>query len=411
MSDNSKVVPGVMNNQTSSYKERTAIFTLVLLSALGPASFQIFLPSVPNIIKDLSSTPGVANLTISLSMLSFAFFSLFYGRMADRFENKKLLIIGMLVLIVGSIIGYFSHNIEMVILGRVIQPAGGAAGVVAARAMIMRLYQGEKAAKIMSRLVAAMMTAPLIGVPLGGVLTDNYGWRSNFIFIGVFACVALICVVLMVPTVRNTTEYNANFSLLQSYKKLISNHIFSGNVFQFGLSQSAFMIILATSPIVLTTTFGFTAAESSIVLLICSLSVIAGNLLSGRLPDSVLLAQRLKWGSLLGAIFSFAGLVLTLIAPLSLYVLVIPAMLFCFFFGVTAPVAQTNAIGANRELAGTAAGLCMFISMVLASIATQFAAEVNDGSPHILMGSVACLAVIAFILALKGSKPESLFNK
>ena len=410
MSDNSKIVPGMVN-QTSRYKERMAILTLVFLSALGPASFQIFLPSVPDIIKDLSSTPGVANLTISLSMLSFAFFSLFYGRMADRIENKKLLIIGMFVLIIGSVVGYFSYNIEMVILGRIIQPAGGAAGVVAARAMIMRLYEGEKAAKIMSRLVAAMMVAPLIGVPLGGILTDNYGWRSNFTFIGLFAGVALICIVIMVPKVKNISENNNGFSLLQAYKKLISNPVFSGNVFQFGLSQSAFMIILATSPIVLTTTFDFTAAESSMVLLICSLSVIAGNLLSGRLPDSVLLAQRLKWGSLLGAVFSVVGLIITLIVPLSLYMLVIPAMLFCFFFGITAPAAQTSAIGVNRELAGTAAGLCMFISMILASIATQFAAEVNDGSPHILMGLVASLAVIALFLALKGSKPEPPFHK
>ncbi|WP_155243339.1 hypothetical protein [Serratia plymuthica] len=42
MSDNSKAVPGMVKNQMSSYKERTTIFTLVLLSALGPASFQIF---------------------------------------------------------------------------------------------------------------------------------------------------------------------------------------------------------------------------------------------------------------------------------------------------------------------------------------------------------------------------------
>ncbi|MBG2205240.1 hypothetical protein I4519_27165 [Klebsiella pneumoniae] len=64
------------------------------------------------------------------------------------------------------------------------------------------------------------------------------------------------------------------------------------------------------------------------------------------------------------------------------------------------PAAQAGAIGAIKSLAGTAAGLSMFISMFLAILATQFIAEFNSGSPLVISFSLFLLTFLSLIFAI-----------
>lgn len=377
-------------------------FILILLSGLGPTSFQIFLPSVPSLVKYFETTPATANLTVSLSMISFALACLVYGRLADRLGRRTILLLGMAILIIGSFICLSAQSIEAVILGRIIQPAGGAAGVIAARIIVMDIYHSEKAANVMSKLVASMMISPLLGVPLGGLLTDNFGWRSNFILIGAIAAIVFVIILFSLPETRKAqTGVEAGKSnLFYDYGQLAKNATFLGNAFQFGFAQSAFMAFMAAAPIVLTQTFQLSASGASLLLLMVSGSAIIGNLSASRLPQSLSLRRRLLLGSIIGFIFSLLALTLSLINIWSIPALVIPTMVFSIFYGITSPAAQAGAIGAIKPLAGTAAGLSMFISMLLASVATQFIAEFNSGTPLVITFSLALLALLSLISAI-----------
>ena len=83
----------------------------------------------------------------------------------------------------------------------------------------------------------------------------------------------------------------------------------------------------------------------------------------------------------------------------TLAALIFPTMLFSICYGITSPAAQTGAMSAIKELAGTAAGLCMFISMILASLSTQLVSEFNDGTPPTVTASVMLLAFLSLIAA------------
>ncbi|MCC8380401.1 MFS transporter [Xenorhabdus sp. PB30.3] len=382
-------------------------FILILLSGLGPTSFQIFLPSVPSLVTYFGTTPATANLTVSLSMISFAIACLVYGRLADRLGRRTILLLGMAILILGSFICLSAQSIEAVILGRIIQPAGGAAGVIAARIIVMDIYHSEKAANVMSKLVASMMISPLLGVPLGGLLTDNFGWRSNFILIGAIAAIVFIIIFFSLPESRKAQTGAGKSNLFHDYRQLAKNATFLGNAFQFGFAQSAFMAFMAAAPIVLTQTFQLSASGASLLLLMVSGSTIIGNLSASRLPQSLSLRRRLLLGSIAGFIFSLVALTLSLVNVWSIPALVLPTMVFSIFYGITSPAAQAGAIGAIKPLAGTAAGLSMFISMLLASFATQFIAEFNSGTPLVITFSVALLAFLSLISAIITlKKPE-----
>ncbi|HGE6461959.1 TPA: MFS transporter [Klebsiella pneumoniae] len=399
---NGSQMPSSHAFEESKFNHVLLQFILLLLSGLGPTSFQIFLPSVPSLVEYFKTTPAIANLTVSLSMISFAIACLVYGRLADRLGRKAILLLGMTILIIGSFICLSAQSIEAVIVGRIIQPAGGAAGVIVARIIVMDIYQSEKAANVMSKLVASMMISPLLGVPLGGLLTDTFGWRSTFILIGAIATIVFFIITFCLPESRKTQigADEGKSNLLHDYGQLAKNTTFLGNAFQFSFAQSAFMAFMTAAPIVLTQTFQLSASGASLLLLMVSGSAIIGNLSASRLPQSISLQRRLLLGSIAGFIFSLIALTLSLVNAWSIPAMVIPTMAFSFFYGITSPAAQAGAIGAIKSLAGTAAGLSMFISMFLASLATQFIAEFNSGSPLVISFSLFLLTFLSLIFAI-----------
>ena len=77
---------------------------LVALTAIGPVSFQVFLPALPVIRSSLGASPGAAQLALSLSMLGIAFATLAYGPLSDRLGRRPTLLAGMAVLLAGSLL-------------------------------------------------------------------------------------------------------------------------------------------------------------------------------------------------------------------------------------------------------------------------------------------------------------------
>ncbi|MGH6917414.1 MAG: MFS transporter, partial [Geminicoccaceae bacterium] len=103
---------------------------LAALSALAPMSLQIFVPALPAIQAHFAVSPGTAQLALSLSILANAVAALSYGPLSDRFGRRPVMLAGLALFIVGSLLCALAPTIGVLIVGRVVQAAGGAAGMV-----------------------------------------------------------------------------------------------------------------------------------------------------------------------------------------------------------------------------------------------------------------------------------------
>ncbi|WP_099608904.1 multidrug effflux MFS transporter [Vibrio coralliilyticus] len=378
---------------------------LIYLVGLGPTSFQMFLPAVPSLASDFGVSAAVANLTVSLSMLSFAIAALVYGSLSQRIESKMLLLVGMSILVLGSVLCLFAPSVEWVIVGRIIQPLGGASGVVIARLIVADLIDEKHSANLMSKLAASMMISPLLGVPLGGYLTEYFGWQSVFVFILTASCLALVLVSVILEKSRKKAvpSEQKNQNLLKDYFSLLRNRVFMGNSGHFSFSQAALMCFLSASPLVLSTLFQMGASDISLTLIIVSISAVAGNMIAPRLPESISVNQRLLGGSVVAFIGGVVAMVTVGFGYTSVFLLVAPVMVFSFCNGIASPVSQMKAIQADAKRSGTASGFSMFLSMFVASIATQVVSNFNTGNefvvalPLFLFTSLALVSVVAII--------------
>jgi DHA1 family bicyclomycin/chloramphenicol resistance-like MFS transporter len=183
---------------------RGLILLLAAASALGPVAMQIMLPAIPVVRERFMVTTGTAQLTLSLSMLSIAIATLIYGPLSDRYGRRPVMLTGICITVFGSLLCMLAGSIEWLILGRIVQAAGGAVGLVLARAIVRDVYPADEAAGIIATLVMVMVVMPMLSPAVGGELLVRFDWHSVFWVVGglsLFLLALLLCkLVLLAPT-------------------------------------------------------------------------------------------------------------------------------------------------------------------------------------------------------------------
>ncbi|WP_178372485.1 MFS transporter [Massilia sp. CF038] len=375
---------------------------LTTLFAIGPVAFQIFLPALPGLSADFHASSSVLALTVSLATLSFALAALTYGGLADKFGRRPTILIGMSLLTFGSLLGAFAPSMEVLLLARVLQSAGGAAGIVVSRAIVVDVYHGSEIARVMSRLVAAMMIAPMLATPVGGAISDAVGWRGNFVATAVLAAMTLLLSLRYLPETRKAHTANSAHGdgLFAGCGQLLRSRAYLGFTANNALFMAANTVFLAAAPLLLATQYKLTSFVIGVIYILGALMFALGAYASARLPDDAFPA--VVKAALLACVASAAALGLALGGVWTVAAIVLPAAVVSFVVGFTGPTVQSGAVSAIPGMQGKASGMLMFLSSALTAAMIQLEARLSDGSPVPLTAIVAlcCFgAVVALVTA------------
>src|SRR5579872_142931 len=115
---------------------------LAALSAIGPLTTDMYLPSLPDIARQLHASTAQVQFTISAYLIGFAVGQIFYGPVSDRHGRKPVLMAAMALYCVASLACALSTSIEMLIVARTFQALGGSGGIVLTRAIVRDIYAG-----------------------------------------------------------------------------------------------------------------------------------------------------------------------------------------------------------------------------------------------------------------------------
>jgi MFS family permease len=114
--------------------------------------------------------------------LPAAGFTLLFGRVADLFGRRRMLLAGMALLAVGSLIGGLATAPAMLLTGRVLQGLATAIATPAALSLITTSFpEGPLRTRALGLSGALMSAGFTVGAILGGVLTDVLTWRWAFL--------------------------------------------------------------------------------------------------------------------------------------------------------------------------------------------------------------------------------------
>ena len=148
--------------------------------AAGPAATQLMLPALPAVQETFGASVSSVQLTISLAFFAMAVATLAWGPASDRLGRRPVSIAGLVMFIAGSLLCWVAPTLPMLILGRVVQTVGAASGGIV-RAIVQDVYGVADSARALSLVTMAMALAPMATAVAGGLITDAFGWRANFL--------------------------------------------------------------------------------------------------------------------------------------------------------------------------------------------------------------------------------------
>jgi MFS transporter, DHA1 family, multidrug resistance protein len=378
------------------------------VTALAPFSLQIFLPALPAIQASFAVSTGVAQLALSLSILANAFANLAYGPLSDRFGRRPVLLVGLVAFIAGSLGCALAPTIHLLVVGRIVQSIGGAAGMVLARAIVRDRYDRDRSASIIAYLTMAMVVAPMLAPIVGAVLIDVASWRAIF-FMAAGIGVVLIWQIAVRLDETRPAETGRIGGPLAGAGALLCSGPFWSYVLQSTFGIAVFFSFIAGAPYFMMNVLGRSATEYGLWFILISAAFMAGNLIAGRISTRVGLDRMVLAGSLLAA--TGAGLAFVLLlgstwAPLALFG---PMMAAGLGNGLSVPNAQAGAVSVEPLLAGTASGIAGFSQMFIAALVSQAVGMLENGTPYPMaafMAGCGALSLAGFILPRRlASKP------
>ncbi|GAA5221084.1 multidrug effflux MFS transporter [Membranihabitans marinus] len=201
------------------------ILILGSMSAIGPLSIDLYLPAFNDIARDLNTDLPHVAYTLSSYFLGIGIGQLIFGPITDRFGRKWPTVIGLFVFGITAAFIYLTPTIEAFIGARIIMALGGCIGMITSKAMVRDLFPPDKSAQVFSVLMLVMGIAPVVGPTLGGVMVAQYGWRSIFVFLTLYATLVFLAVLLLLKETRGPDK-NVSLgllSILREYKAVLSN--------------------------------------------------------------------------------------------------------------------------------------------------------------------------------------------
>jgi EmrB/QacA subfamily drug resistance transporter len=177
-------------------KNRNAVAFVVNLGAfLTPfmaASLNLGLPAMG---RDL--TIGAAGLSwvASSFLLAAAVCTVPFGRIADIYGRRRILLWGNVLYTLSSLMSALSVNAPMMLTSRVFQGVGGAMLFATGMAMLSSVFPPGERGRVLGNNVMAVYLGLACGPFVGGFLTQHFGWRSIFI-VNFLLGILLVAVVL-----------------------------------------------------------------------------------------------------------------------------------------------------------------------------------------------------------------------
>lgn len=384
------------------------ILLLAAVTASGPFALHALSPALPAISSGLGVSAAAAQLLLSLSLVAMAVSTLAWGPLSDRYGRRPVLLVGLVTAAAGSAVAAVAPDLWVAILGRLLQAAGAAAGMVLARAVAQDVFGSARAAGVIGQITAVMVAAPMVAPTVSGFIVASSDWR------GVFWMTAALCALLVAWTWAALPETaprgqgrGGPAALFRGFAEVGARRSFWRYAGYASCSLAGFYYFVAITPYVMHDAFGQGPAAYGLYFMMLSGTFMVTNFISG--PMSARFGGERMLMS--GALLSLTGPVITALLLMSgvhlPVVLFLPGVLQSLGAGLAMPNAMAGAVSSVPGRAGAASGLLGFSQFLLASATTQAAGFLpHDQALWVPVGMLTMIVSgVTFLVVLRGRKP------
>ncbi len=183
-----------MTNTQPVLKRNWILAALMLTTFMAAMDIAVISTVIPEIVSDLGGFKQFS-WVFSMYLLTQTATIPLYGKLADLYGRKKILLIGIALFLVGSATCAMAWDIYALIAFRGLQGLGAGSIMATTATIAGDIYSVKERAKIQGWLSSVWGISAILGPVLGGGLTQYFDWRWIFLInipIGLIAIVLLV---------------------------------------------------------------------------------------------------------------------------------------------------------------------------------------------------------------------------
>lgn len=375
---------------------------LGLLVALGPFTIDLYLPALPTITDELHTTSSAVQLTLTGTLAGLAIGQLVLGPLSDSFGRRRPLLAGTLVHVLASLACVVAPDVTTLGVLRVLQGFGAAAASVVALAVVRDLFDGLRAARMISRLILVIGASPVLAPTVGGELLRWTDWRGIFVALALLGLgvtvLAALCLPETLPPERR--QRGGARGTARASAALLRDRTFVALVLVAALVMSALFAYVAGSSFVLQDQFGLSEQMFGVVFAVNSVAVIGASqvnvwLLSRWTPAQILVT------SIGVAVLGSIALLAVAVADVGGVVgMLVPLFVVLGGVGFAGPNAPALALSLHGESAGTAAAVLGAVQFGLGAVTAPLVGALGNDSLAMSVVIIASTVLAAVVLVL-----------
>ncbi|MFA0833768.1 MAG: MDR family MFS transporter [Methanobacterium formicicum] len=238
-------------NHYNLAKDKINMVIAGLMVGLLVAAFDysIMGTAMPQVINSLQGMEYYV-WPFTVYMLTSTISIIFFGKLSDIYGRKHVLIAGIGIFVITSVMCGFATNMFQLILFRGLQGIGGGILLSLPFIVVGEIFPPRDRAKYMGIVGSVFGLADVLGPILGGVITDNFGWRWIF-FINVPIGIAAITLILYslpnfkLPDVKKIIDVNGMITLTLALSSLFLALTLAGDLNRYSLTEIIGILIFS----------------------------------------------------------------------------------------------------------------------------------------------------------------------
>jgi DHA1 family bicyclomycin/chloramphenicol resistance-like MFS transporter len=372
---------------------------LAMLTALGPLSMDMYLPSLPDIAHVLAAPTARVQLTVSSYLIGFAVGQMIYGPLSDRHGRRPVLLAALALYVASTLVCAATQSVDPLIGARFLQGIGGSGSIVLARAIVRDLYSGVRAARELSLMGSISAFAPIVAPMIGGVFQTAFGWRASFIFMCGAAMVATVLAARLLPeTLRQRSDRPISlFSIMRGYGSVLRHRGFLVYLGILTLSYAGLFAWVSGASVILQSVYGLSSVTFGFTFALGAAGYMLGATIAARLVVRLGLDRTMGMGVM---VLAAGGLALAAVVAAGIPgVWLVAAMaLYLAGLGLAMPQAMAGALTPFPDRAGTAASLMGLVQQTVAAIVAAVIGGYLGHSAWPVTGVVVAMGCLTFLL-------------
>lgn len=159
---------------------RAILVTAALGTMLAPLNSTMIVVALPDILREFNRSLAWGSWIVISYLVAMAAVQPLGGSLGDRYGRKQLFLIGLGGFLCATVLAALAWRIEVLIVARTVQAIAGATAIPNGTALVRTLVPPDRQGRAFGLIGSGIAIAAGVGPPLGGVVTDSFGWRWIF---------------------------------------------------------------------------------------------------------------------------------------------------------------------------------------------------------------------------------------